>query len=80
MKVWVSISATKYYNVPSCSYGFLSIIADGCPNIHVKLSHKEAHRQLLKLSRQLQKAPLMSNNPYEPMISTRELCGYINRE
>lgn len=81
MKVWMSVSATKYYDAPdSCSYGYMYIAADGAPTVHVKLSHKEAHRQLLKLSRIMGKLPQMSNNQYNPMITTRELCGYVGRE
>lgn len=81
MKVWMSISATKFYNAPeSCSYGYMYIAAEGAPAIHVKLSHAEAHRQLLKLSRTLGKLPQMCNNTYNPMIAIRELQGYIDRE
>lgn len=81
MKVWMSVSATKYYDAPdSCSYGYMYIAADGAPEVHIKLSHKEAHRQLLKLSKTMGKLPLMSNNQYNPMITTRELYGYVDRE
>lgn len=81
MKVWMSVFATKYYNAPdSYSYGYMYIAADGAPAVHIKLSHKEAHRQLLKLSQAMGKLPQMSNNQYNPMITTRELCGYVGRE
>ena len=81
MKVWMSVSATKFYNAPnSCSYGYMYISAEGMPEIHVKLSYTEAQRQLLKLSQIMNELPRMNNNQYNPMITTRELYGYIDWE
>lgn len=81
MKVWMSVSATKYYDAPdTCNYGYMYISVDGMPDIHVKLSYKEARRQLLKLSKTMGRLPLMSNNQYNPMITTCELYGFIDRE
>ena len=79
MKTFVKVSVTKFYNVPECSYGYLYVSTDGYVT-HVKLDYAEAHRQLLKLYQQLRKRPEMENNMYEPMITTRSLSGFINRE
>lgn len=79
MKTWMRVTATKFFDRENVSYGYLYVSSEDV-NVHVKLSYAEAQAQLLKLSRKLGKAPEMLNNQYNPMITTREVYGYIDRE
>ena len=77
MSIYKSISFTKFYNDSRCDYGWL-YLSIGDDVTSCKIDYQTAVKLAYQLAKQLDKRVEMSNNIFNPMITTVEINGFLD--
>lgn len=77
MQVYKAVSFTTFHQCPEHNYGWL-YLSVGDDVTSCKIEYKEAVKMVYQLSRKLGQPVIMSNNQYEPTISTVEISGFLS--
>lgn len=75
--IYKSVRFTKFYNNPSCDYGWITIYAGDEELCNHRIEYEAAVKEVYKFARKLEQPLVMINNPYEPLITTVEITGYL---
>ena len=78
MSIYKSISFTKFYDNPQCDYGWLYISIGDDDVTSCKIDYQTAVKLTYQLAKQLGKRVAMSNNIFNPMITTVEINGFLD--
>ena len=75
--MYKAVSFTKFYENSDYDYGWLYITMDDDVT-SCKIEYKKAVKLAYQLARKLNKPLKMSNNAYNPLITTVEIHGFLS--
>lgn len=77
MQVYKAVSFTTFHQNPESNYGWLYMVV-GNDVTSCKIEYKAAVKMVYQLARKLGKPVEMSNNRYNPTISSVEITGFLS--